>query len=102
MTMIEFGSYNEARWLRVTGHAGYAESGKDIVCAGVSITAQALAAALSQTQDVMCDVRKEDGSMFVVCKHSNRVKRYVDGMFDMARTAFELLAEEYPDYVKLK
>lgn len=102
MTIVEFGSYDEARWLSVSGHAGYAESGKDIVCAGISITAQALAVALSQADDVLCDVRMEDARMFMVCRHSNRVKRYVDGMFDMARTAFELLAETYPEYVKLR
>lgn len=102
MTIVEFGSYNEARWMAVSGHSGYAESGKDIVCAGVSITAQSLAAALSQTDGVMCDVNKEEGRMFMVCKHSKQVKRYVDGMFDMARIAFELLAEEYPEYVKVK
>jgi len=102
MTIVEFGSYNEAKWMTVSGHAGYAESGKDIVCAGVSITAQGLAAALSQTDGVMCDVQKEDGRMFVVCKPVPQVRRYVDGMFDMARTAFELLAEEYPQHVKVK
>lgn len=102
MSIVEFGAYNEARWLAVSGHAGYAERGKDIVCAGVSITAQAFAATLSKTDGVMCDVKREDGRMFVVCRHIPQVKRYVDALFDMARTAFELLAEEYPEHVKVK
>lgn len=101
MTSIVFGSYNEGRWVSICGHAGYAEHGKDIVCAGVSITAQALAATLSQTDGVMCDVKTEDGRMFIVCRPIARVKRYVDALFDMAHMAFELLAEEYPEHVKL-
>ena len=102
MTIVEFGAYAEARWVQVSGHAGYAEIGKDIVCAGVSITAQALAATLSQTEGVMVDVKTEDGRMFIVCKCAQQMKRYVDALFDMARMAFELLAEEYPKHVKVK
>ena len=102
MTTVEFGSYDEARWVEIRGHAGYAECGKDIVCAGVSITAHALAAALSQMGGVMCDVRNDDGRMFIVCRPARQVKSQVGAMFDMARTAFELLSEEYPQHVKVK
>ncbi len=99
MTKIAFGWMGENRWLEICGHAGYAEKGKDIVCAGVSITAQALAATLSQTDGVMCDVKKEEGRMCIVCRSVRQSKRYVDALFDMARTAFEMLAEEYPEHV---
>lgn len=102
MTTIEFGTLDEARWLTVSGHAGYAEAGKDIVCAGVSVTAQSLAATLCQTEGVMCDVKKDTGMMFIVCRCDKRVKRYVDALFDMARTSFEMLAEEYPEHVKIR
>lgn len=102
MTTIVFGEWDESRWLEVSGHAGFAENGKDIVCAGVSITAQALAATLCQTDGVMCDVKKEDGRMFIVCRPARQIKRYVDALFDMAHTAFELLAEEYPKHVQVK
>lgn len=102
MTIVQFGSLDEARWLEVSGHAGYAEPGKDIVCAGVSVTVQGLAATLCQTEGVLCDVKKQKGRMFIVCRCSPQVKRYVDALFDMARTSFELIAEEYPQYVRLK
>lgn len=101
MTRVRFGQLDDTRWMQVDGHAGYAPEGQDIVCAGVSITAQSLAATLCQTDDVLCDVKKAKGSMYVVCRCSGRVKRYVDALFDMARTSFELLAEEYPDHVKV-
>lgn len=102
MTTITFGNWNEDRWLEVSSHAGYAEIGKDIVCAGVSITAQSLAATLCKTEGVLCNVKEEEGRMFIVCRPAKQVKRYVDALFDMARTAFEMLHEQYPSHVILK
>lgn len=102
MTIVQFGSWDEARWLEVSGHAGYAEAGKDIVCAGVSVTVQGLAATLCQTEGVMCDVKKQEGRMFIVCRSAPQVKRYVDALFDMARTSLELIAQEYPEHVKIR
>jgi uncharacterized protein YsxB (DUF464 family) len=102
MTTIEFSSVGGATKVAITGHAGFAEHGKDIVCAAVSITAQALAATLSTTDGVMCDVTKEDGRMVIILRHAARIKRYVDALLDMARTAFEMIAETYPDHVTIK
>ena len=101
MTTVLFGRNDNARWMMVSGHAGYAESGKDIVCAGVSITAQGLAATLCQVEGVVCNVSKNAESLYVYCQSTEETKCYVDAVFDMARTSLEMLAEEYPNHVKV-
>ena len=78
--------------LEIDGHAGYAEKGKDIVCAAVS----ALACSL------VCygrgKVEREDGHMsFSAGKMSTRAR----GAFDCTYGGFALLADAYPTHVTL-
>lgn len=86
-------TYNEAgneMILRAEGHAGYAEKGKDIVCAAVSVLMQTLACSVGTC---MCN----DGKVFsVVCKKSN------DNIakFELVTDGLALLQREYPENVR--
>ena len=82
----------------MTGHAGYAPEGKDIVCASVSALALALHAwAAGRGSDVLEAERSQsDGAHFC----------FVNGL--ETRTAWEVfragvasIAAEYPDFVHL-
>lgn len=78
--------------LEIDGHAGYAEKGKDIVCAAVSALACPLVGYVSGS------VEREDGHMsFQAEKMSTRAR----GAFDCAYGGFALLAEGYPAHVTL-
>ena len=78
--------------LEIDGHAGYAEKGKDIVCAAVSALACSLVGYVSGK------VEREDGHMsFSAGKMSTRAR----GAFDCAYGGFALLAEAYPAHVTL-
>lgn len=85
--------YNEAgdeMILRAEGHAGYAEKGKDIVCAAVSVLMQTLACSVGTC---MCN----EGKRFsVVCKKSN------DNIakFELVTDGLALLQREYPENVR--
>ena len=78
--------------LEIAGHAGYAEKGKDIVCAAVS------ALACSLVCYVRGKVEREDGHMsFSAGKMSTRAR----GAFDCTYGGFALLADAYPTHVTL-
>ena len=78
--------------LEIDGHAGYAEKGKDIVCAAVSVLACSLVGYVSGC------VKREDGHMsFSAGKMSSRAR----GAFDCAYGGFAMLAEAYPAHVTL-
>lgn len=73
--------------LEVRGHAGYGESGKDIVCASVSVLVYTFveyndADILADTPDSMIIDTMDFDTSFI-------------------QKGFEMIQEEYPDYVRL-
>ena len=84
--------------LRVKGHAGYAECGKDIVCAGVSALCMALQKALTASNAVV-QTMTADGELDI------RATDYggdVRVMFSMAVLGFNAIVSEFPDFVKVE
>lgn len=79
--------------LQATGHAGYAEAGKDIVCAGVSALAQAAAASAKlHGGQALCD----NGMLYTCCTdpaHKEVLRVLALVLHEMAR--------QYPEHVKL-
>ena len=85
--------------IKITGHAGYAEPGKDIVCAGVSTLVQNLIASLDMLAPGTLE-STEVNPGYVEIKHRNlsgHAKMLVDSFF----IGVKMVAEQYPDYVKV-
>lgn len=85
---------------QVKGHAGYAEIGKDIVCASVS----ALTIALENSLDTLSDVPimtsqyiNEEQPSTVIPVPSDKT----DLLIEAYKIGIEGVQEAYPDYVKL-
>lgn len=78
----------------ITGHAGYAEHGKDIICAAVSALNGSL---IKWLESANIDyVYSDDGKMVaLVLDESARM------CYDMVVTGFMTLAKEYPEYVRV-
>ena len=72
--------------VRITGHAGYAKKGSDIVCAAVSALIDALAAVTDGSV-------RDDGETYV-CAFVG-----FGEAFDMARIGFARIAAAYPKHV---
>lgn len=85
--------------LYVKGHANYAENGKDIVCAAVSCLCISLANTLLASGVEKKCFRMEDGNFYVSATVAENQK-YAEGAFDMAVGGLQMIAEQYPDYVK--
>ena len=94
--MIEIGRYYGG--ITIEGHAGYADAGHDIVCAGISTLAQTL---IQSIEDLTEDKIQYDISPGRVdIKYGNLSERgrlLIDSFFVGAN----MMADSYPQYVRI-
>lgn len=95
MTTIEFN--DPAQGVLISGHSGYAEAGRDIVCASVSALAWALIGALTK-RDALNYVHQDDGEILICYRELPGVETYLD----MFQTGVELIEYKYPDNVRVQ
>lgn len=93
--------------LRLSGHAGAAEAGKDIVCAASSILAYTVAQAIQfmHEQGAMQKkphIRLKEGDTIIVAKPKEESYAEALHTFFVAQVGFHLLSHNYPQYVELK
>ena len=82
------------RRMTVQGHAGYAEKGKDVVCAAVSALVYALIATLEETGNMRESVIRP-GYATVAAKEADRA-------FDVVRGGLGQIAARYPACVVIE
>ena len=104
--MIQVVYHRNFHRLSITGHAGAAEQGEDLVCASASILAYTLAANVANMADngqVREPVMKmNEGDTEISCNPRHNLKASVTLVFDSVCVGFELLAHDYPEYVSYK
>lgn len=85
--------------ITITDHAGYAEHGKDIVCAGVSTLVQTLIASIEALTDDSMEYHVEPGKTELFFKKdlSEGAQLLIKSFF-MGISGIEAA---YPDYVRL-
>lgn len=84
--------------ITVKGHANYAVSGSDIVCAGVTALAQTLIKSIKDLTDDK--IKYEISPGWVDIQHGNlseKAKTLVDSFF----IGICMIANEFPDYVRI-
>ena len=86
-------------YISIQGHANYAESGKDIVCAAVSALTFTLINSISQLTDDTIEASGENqGNIFVKLKSlSDKGRLLIDSFF----IGICSIANEYPKCVQL-
>lgn len=85
--------------ITITGHAGYAELGKDIVCSAVCTLAQTLVASIERLTADKIEYKLEPGDIEI--KYGNLSERgilLVDSFF----VGVKEIAEAYPDNVRVE
>lgn len=91
--------------LTVTGHAGAAEKGKDLICAGVTTLVEALNVALDEmgNRGWLADgeAKLADGAAFFQAFGKEGCKMAVHGAFQTAVSGLQWLAANYPEYVQI-
>ena len=84
--------------IEITGHAGYAETGKDIVCAGVTALTQTLIRALEGLTSDEIEYEISPGRADIHCGDlSEDSKLLVDSFF----LGVCMIANEFPDHVRI-
>lgn len=86
--------------LEATGHAGYAPAGQDIVCAGASTVMQGLVYLLAGEENAHSDAFDEPDGPCLAVQADAPCEDWVRGAFELAKAAFALLAERYPENVR--
>lgn len=85
--------------ITVSGHAGYAEVGKDIVCAGVSALVQGLIGSVESLTSDLIQYDITPGRADIYFKNlSGAGKLLVDSFF----IGVCQIADEFPDYVRIE
>ena len=101
--MIQATYYRSYNRLTVTGHAGSAEPGHDLVCASASMLAYTLAANVANMADnkqVREPIMKMDeGDTVISCKPRHNLTTTVTLVFDTVCAGFGLLAYQHPEYI---
>lgn len=92
--------------MEVDGHAGYAEKGKDIVCASASILTQTLIATIESCNESKAfsskpKLKVEDGHAVIRCRPKDYWMESVNNMLATIEVGFKLLAQEYPQCVEI-
>ena len=82
----------------ITGHAGYAEKGKDIVCSAVSVIFYMVASYLEKQRSNLTDVITDNKSVLYV-KEVNFPESFA---LDIASEGFDMIAKTYPDHVSVE
>ena len=94
--MIEVGLRKDG--IMISGHAGYAPTGSDIVCAGVTALTQELIGSMEGLTDDR--IETDIGSGMASIQYgdlSEKGKLLIDSFF----IGICMIAEEFPDYVRI-
>lgn len=102
MTNVEFYEYGDVRKIEINGHAGYAECGSDIVCAGVSALSQAY---VFYMQDLVDKGEAKIDSLTIINGfleiYSENSSPESKAAYDLIKQGIEAISEAFPDNVKI-
>lgn len=87
--------------VEIKGHSGYAEMGKDIVCAGVSALFYAFSGYLEQKGWLM-EAEIASGDSYIIFKEGGEAVGMLKEGIKQIAEAYPKYVKLYPEYVKLK
>lgn len=105
MITISYLSNSPSYEFLLTGHAGYADYGKDIVCAAVSALTCTLCDCLEKMRRKLSGrpvIEIRDGYAHISFETYRYCYEDGDMLFWTIRNGYEMIANQYPDYVQLK
>ena len=90
--------------IEISGHAGYGEVGKDIVCASVSSAVQLVCNTITESfkSPVEISVDKKMGISLKLVSYSNSNDVYSILLIEGFKLHLETLLEDFPKNIKIK
>lgn len=101
MIKIAYDLNPDMTFVRAEGHADYAEKGKDIVCAMVSVLMQTLGATMHKRDPEGTDVYIDEAHGIMQVTRTGLPDRECAAMFEMAADGLWMVAVEYPENVQV-
>ena len=110
MIKVKFRTHDATRYLRLTveGHAGADTKGHDIICASASILAYTVAQVVltmehhgDLTGKPCIELNEGNATIILRCKDDD-IYAEARQTFFVAKTGYDLLAHNFPQYVELK
>ena len=84
--------------IKISGHANYAVSGSDIVCAGVTALAQTLIKSIEDLTEDKIEYEISPGMVDIKYRDlSEKSRTLVDSFF----IGVGMISDEFPDYVRI-
>jgi uncharacterized protein YsxB (DUF464 family) len=106
LTKVIYREYYDRTLLIVDGHSGFGEAGEDIVCAGISTMVGAfINSILDEEGNERLKLHRKiirDGYVCVEIEKFDFSRERITGMLEGFLTGFLMLAENYPDYVRME
>lgn len=107
MLKVTFEQKDNNLMLKLEGHAGQAEVGKDIVCASASILAYTVAQFVQEAErrgDLKAKptIQLESGDALISCEPTEDILFAMQDMYLFAELGYSILAHNYPQFVELK
>ena len=107
--MIKITFYKNKNFLigfEISGHSGYAEEGKDIVCSAVSSMAQMAVVGLIQVQNLKLNVKKNVKEGYLLCKFSKNIKENemlkAQDMLETLKISLDDVVQDYKKFIKME
>ena len=105
VTVVVFkNKQNQITRFTVNGHAGFAESGSDIVCAAVTTTAMTAVNGLTDVAGIAMEPQVASGHIDCVLPAvlTQQERHDADVLLDSMMLTFDNLADLYADYICIK
>lgn len=91
--------------LEITGHAGQAEKGEDIICSAVSMLFYTLADSLNKSEGMLKKhpvIKMDDGNGYIKCRPKKEYQGNISLIYWTILNGLELLAGEYKEFVSFE
>ena len=85
----------------VSGHAGYGEYGRDIVCASVTSALQLTANGITEILKAPCDVRMETNRISLTLDRPGELEGEAVHFLQALQLHLTVLAEDYPNTITI-
>ncbi|HAE39741.1 MAG TPA: hypothetical protein DCG57_14075 [Candidatus Riflebacteria bacterium] len=101
MIQVDFTDDGNAVCLKVTGHAGLADKGSDIVCSAVSALIQTFAGGVESELQASLSGHLDSGNCNIRIQVDESHKQSLRAVYKVFKFGFRKIASSYPEQVKL-
>lgn len=97
MIKVSIKKTNSINEIRIDGHSGYDEMGKDIVCAAVSSIVITTVNAILKIDEKSLEYVQDENLTITIKKHTKTIDLLIENMLDMLRE----LEEQYSENISI-